>query len=254
MATRRRPTDARVYLESIDLGAAPEARPVLLDSRAITVIDPIPNVENRSFLGRVVNTLSRTGVRQFLEIGAGYPAWGNVHEITARYGDDFAVVYVDHDPDVVAAWDQELSDKRVTAVAADLRDPAGIMDAPDVRRVLDFERPIAIMLVGVLHLLADADDPAAVIRGFVAAAPRGSYLVMAHATDQGHARQAASIVEMLRDRGIVRTLRSPAEFTALFDGLELLEPGVVPAPEWRPVTPLRNRPSGWILGGVARVP
>lgn len=246
-------SDARLYLETIQHGAAPDAREILLDMRKVVLNDGVPAVENRAFLGRVVNMLSRAGVRQFLELGSGYPAWGNVHSTTARFGDDWAVVYVDHNPDVVAAWKAETDDPRVLPLLADITDPETVLGSPEVRTVLDFARPVAVLLAGVLHLVPDTAAPADLVASYTADLAPGSHLALTHITGDDQPDQTEAVKAVVARHGIDVRFRTVEQIKAMFAGLDLLEPGVVRAPAWRPPAPSRVPPTGWVYGGVAQV-
>ncbi|MFI9650330.1 SAM-dependent methyltransferase [Streptomyces sp. NPDC052040] len=218
--------------------AAPEARPGL---RA-----------NRAFLQRAVRHVVHGGVRQILDIGTGLPTSPNVHEIAHEAAPDVRVVYVDNDPIVKAHADALLSrDGATSIVLADLREPDAILDHPDVRRVIDFGQPVALLLVAVLHFLTDAEQPGRTVAALRDALPTGSFLVLSHATDDFADRSAAKLV--YRKASATLNLRSRSEIERFFDGFDLIEPGLAQVPFWRPDTPV---PSGsaeiGFYGGVAR--
>ncbi|MDQ1250657.1 MAG: hypothetical protein QG597_5036, partial [Actinomycetota bacterium] len=147
---------------------------------------------NRAFLARAVTFLAARGVDQFLDIGAGLPAAGNVHEVAQRVNPAVRVVYVDNDPVVLCHAQAILAtDDRTIAVGGDLRDPGEILTCPQVRAHLDFTRPIAVLLVAVLHFVPDDEDPRGILASLHDALPRGSYLVLSHATNQFQGRHAA---------------------------------------------------------------
>jgi SAM-dependent methyltransferase len=216
---------------------------------------------SRAFLARAVRYLAGCGVRQFLDVGAGLPAAGAVHEVARRQVPDARVVYVDNDPIVLTHARALLADETTIAVPGDARDPAAILADPAVRAHLDFEKPVAVLLVSVLHFLdGPGDDPARVVGGFRDALVPGSFVVISHVADLPDAPHSAEREQATRDAARLYqelagpfTLRSPTEIAALFAGLELVEPGLVGVHEWRP---RRGRPGPPVpvLGGIGRVP
>jgi len=191
--------------------------------------------EQRAVLGRVVRYLvGEAGVRQLMDIGSGLPTAENVHEIAHRADPGTRVVYVDNDPVVLAHARALLADRpETTVVDGDLRDPAGIMADPDVRRHLDFGAPVGLLLCGILHHLLDAEEPAKVMDVLCQALPSGSYVFIHHLLDAGD--PAIADVQAALRRGLGRgQFRTRDEILALFAGLELVEPGLVLVPEWRP--------------------
>lgn len=220
------------------VAAAPEAR---IGVRA-----------NRAFLQRAVRSVVSSGVRQILDIGTGLPTSPNVHETAQEVSSDVRVAYVDNDPIVKAHADALLGqDGGTSVVLSDLRDPRAIMDHPDVRRVIDFDEPVALILVAVLHFLTDAEKPGQVVATLRDALPAGSFLVLSHATGDFADRSAARAV--YNKATATLNLRSRAEVERFFDGFELLDPGLAQVPFWRPDTepPARSGEIGF-YGGVAR--
>ena len=217
--------------------------------------------ENRAFLGRAVEYLAgEAGVRQFLDIGTGLPTANNVHEVAQRIAPDSRVVYADNDPMVLAharALLTSAPEGRTAYIHADLRDPGQILADPQVREVLDFSQPVALVLVAVLHFLPDADKPAEVVTALLDALPSGSYLVASH-TALDHAPVPVAAMERAAQAGGIRTQqRDSGDFARLaFPGLELVPPGVVLVSEWRPddsaVLPDPDEIN--VYGGVARKP
>ena len=205
------------------------------------VIAAVPDIRagvraQRAFLGRAVRYLvTEAGIRQFLDIGTGLPAADNTHEVAQRAAPECRVVYVDNDPTVLAHARALLVGCPEGATAyldADLRDTGAILR--DAARILDFGKPVAVMLLGVLHCVPDGDDPAGIVSRLMAAVAPGSFLVIAHPASDVNARQMG---EATRDynqeaRDPV-TMRSHAEVCRFFDGLDLLEPGVVQLHRWR---------------------
>jgi len=191
---------------------------------------------NRAFLRRVVRFLVARGVAQFLDVGAGIPTVGNTHEVAGAADPAARVVYVDIDPVAVAHARAILGDHPyATAIAADAREPAALLAHPAVRGLLDFERPVAVLLLAFLHLLPDDDEARRVVAAFVAALPPGGYLAIAHATVEGASpAQIAQIERLYAGTTTPATFRPRAAIAAFFAGLELVEPGLVPAPLWHP--------------------
>jgi hypothetical protein len=217
--------------------------------------------ENRAFLGRAVRFLAaEAGIRQFLDIGSGLPTTDNVHEVAQAVAPSARVVYADSDPLVLAHARTLLTSSpagRTAYIQADLRDPQSILSAPAVREVLDFSRPIALMLVAVLHFVPDEFNPAQVLATLIEALPSGSYLVASHITGEHDPIGPASGARAYRAAGLPAQLRDAGQFARLaFSGLDLVPPGVVLVSEWRPEDD-RARPTAaevsW-YGGVARVP
>jgi SAM-dependent methyltransferase len=214
---------------------------------------------NRAFLTRVITYLARAGISQFLDVGSGLPAAGNVHEIAQGINPDARVIYVDHDPIVLVHARALLAcDERTIAVAGDARDPASILGNPDVRSHLDFGRPVAVLFIAVLHFLPD-DDPARVVAAFRDALAPGSHIAISHVAElpddgTGPARAAATreAVGVYEELAAPFVLRTPEQVTGLFAGLQLVGPGVVPVQLWQPARG-RPGPAVPVLGGVGHV-
>jgi hypothetical protein len=210
---------------------------------------------NRVFLSRAVRYLvADAGLRQFLDLGSGLPAADNVHEVAQAIAPQSRVVYVDNDPIVHAHARALLASGPAGATAylhADLRDPESILK--QAAKTLDFGQPVAVLLLGILHFIPDSDDPAGIITRLADALSSGSYLVISQlASDIDPAMTAGirAMKEQGRDLGFV--LRDKAQVTAFFDGLELIDPGVVPIARWRPRTDEEARAPGTLWGAVAR--
>jgi SAM-dependent methyltransferase len=217
-----------------------------------------PARENRAFLRRAVRFLvAEAGIRQILDIGSGLPTEGNVHEIAQAVDPSVRVVYVDHDPVVLAHGRALLGGSPTTAVVtADVRDPAGLLAEPQVRRLLDPDRPFAILLTGVLHHLPDDDDPVAIVDHLTAALPAGGYLVVSAFLGGDHPRWQ-ELEEAFRRNGIsAARFRTWAEQRRFFAGLELVEPGLVYVDDWRPdaETPVDSPVRTLHVAGVGRKP
>lgn len=194
---------------------------------------------NRAFLRRAVRFLVDAGVTQFLDIGCGIPTVGNVHDIARRADPSARVVYVDIDPVAVSHTRVLLAgDPRIAVVQADARDPRQILEEPEARQVLDLDRPVAVLLVGVLSYLPDEDDPAGVVARLRDAICPGSHIVVVGATDESQPAEAIEAQKLLGRTGTPLHLRSRPELLAQFAGLTLVEPGLVHPPLWRPDSPL----------------
>lgn len=233
----------------------------LVDRKAAEEVkDALPTVlaavrENRQFTRRAVRYLLSIGIRQFLDLGCGMPGRGNVHDLAHAVDPAATVVYVDNDPVVVSHRQALLSSSDVAAaLPADIRDPGGVLADPAVSKLIDPGRPVGIVVTSVLHYIEDADDPAGIMRAFAAPMAAGSHLVLSHYHPDGvSAEDRALTAHFAGSLGFTMIERRPAEIEALFGGLVLVEPGLVPPPRWRPDRPLRE-PSGWQLAGVARKP
>lgn len=194
---------------------------------------------NRAFLRRAVRYCLQQGVRQFLDLGSGIPTAGNVHEVAHDEAPDARVVYVDNDPIAVAYSAKLLRDNpNATVVEADLRDPEAVLHTPEANRLLDWEQPVAVMMVAVLHFIQDSDQPAAIIAGYRDAVAPGSFLVVSHASQEGQPERADAHQDLYRQRTTTpMTMRTRAQVTELFGGFDLVVPGIVYLPLWRPTAP-----------------
>lgn len=191
---------------------------------------------NRAFLRRAVRFLVEQGIDQFLDIGSGIPTAGNVHEVAHRENPAVRVVYVDIDPIAVHHSLAVLKDIPVaTAIRADARQPGRILNHPEVRRLLDFNRPVGVLLVTLLHFITDDNEAREVAEAFREAMPAGSYMVIGHAAFEGTPRESMEQIERVY-AGMTNPARarSRAQVATFFEGLELVPPGPVYAPLWRP--------------------
>ena len=210
---------------------------------------------NRAFLARAVRFLAaETGIRQFLDIGTGIPAANNTHEVAQSVAPSCRVVYVDYDPVVLLHAQALLTSSpqgAVDYIDADLRDPQAIL--AQAARILDFSQPVAVMLIAIMHLIVDADDPYRLVSELMAAVPAGSYLALSQVASDIEAEQMAEAAKrynrMARE---TQRHRSHAEVERFFDGLELQEPGVVAVPRWRPGSDIEAKARSAMWGGVAR--
>ncbi|QGK69222.1 hypothetical protein GIY23_06460 [Allosaccharopolyspora coralli] len=189
---------------------------------------------NRSFLSRAGTYLCEQGIDQFLDLGSGIPTVGNVHEIAHRQNPQARVAYVDHEPVAVAHAHSLLEGNVRTSIThADLRDVNGVLTAPGVADLLDFTRPVGLLAVGVLHFVADADDPIGILASYRAACHPGSYLVCSHgASVTLTGVEATTGTRLYRNTTTPITLRSHDEVTALLDGWPLVDPGLVATNHW----------------------
>jgi hypothetical protein len=212
----------------------------------------------RGFLVRVVGYLAaEAGVRQFLDIGTGLPTANNTHEVAQATAPGSRIVYVDNDPVIIAharALLTSTPDGATDYVHADLRDPDTILR--EAARTLDFTRPIALMLLGIVEHILDTDEAYAIVHQLLAALPSGSYLVLCDPTTEVHREVMLEAIRRWNDSATpLVTARSREELIRFFDGLELLEPGVVSASLWRPEAGELGTPvEVFNFGGVGRKP
>lgn len=213
---------------------------------------------NRGFLQRVVRRLAAGhGISQFLDIGAGLPTRSNTHQVAQRIMPRARVVYVDNDPMVLVHARALLTSAPQGATAyidADVNDPDAII--AEARRTLDFTQPVAITMLGVLNFIVDDDEAQAVLRRLVHAVPPGSYLVISHPTSELTDEAATRALDLWNSSGAApMCLRTAAQLTRFFDGLELLDPGVVSCVRWRPDVSEEAAVVKDVMhfGGVARI-
>jgi S-adenosyl methyltransferase len=195
--------------------------------------------DNRAFLARAVRYLTSVGVHQFLDIGSGIPTEGNVHEIAQATVPDTRVVYVDIDPDAVSeSLDLLEGNQWATAIRANVREPRTILDHPQVRNLLDFDQPIAVLLVAVLHFVEDTDEVGDIVATLRSALAPGSHLVVAHATIEElivDERLWAKTQKEYRQQTTTPLVpRNKNDVARFFEGFEILEPGLVWLNTWRP--------------------
>ncbi|MEU7877680.1 SAM-dependent methyltransferase [Microbispora bryophytorum] len=192
---------------------------------------------NRAFLVRVIRELTDAGVRQFLDIGTGLPTQQNVHQVATTFGPRSRTVYVDNDPTVLVHARAILADTPDTVVVeGDLQRPGEILADERVRAHLDFDRPVAILALAVLHFFTDDAEVSRIISDLRDGLPSGGYLAISHTyvrrSDQNNVEQAQSVYGKTSAGGFVH--RGPGELAAMLNGMEILEPGVVPVELWRP--------------------
>ncbi|NLU69467.1 SAM-dependent methyltransferase [Streptomyces sp. HNM0574] len=221
---------------------------------------PVHMRANRAFMHRAGRYLAREkGIRQFLDIGTGLPTSPNLHEVVQETAPDSRVVYVDNDP-IVLNYARALLDStpegRTAYVHADMRDPEAILDSPDFRRTLDPDEPVALTVIGILHFIHPSDDDHGLIQRLLDPLPPGSYLAATIGTADFAPEEVGRVAERYAAEGMPMVLRTHAEATAFFDGLELVDPGVVQVHKWRPGPddePVRDADIA-MYGALARKP
>lgn len=209
--------------------------------QVLAMLPDVPRVArtNRAFLRRCVRYLMRAGVRQFLDIGSGIPTEGNVHEIAEGLATDTRVIYVDIDPVAVAESLEILDDNpRVTAIRGDLRQPGAVIDHPTVRQLLDLQKPVALLMGSVLPFIPDDAQAYGTVSHLVAALAPGSHLAISHGATEtfvptGQRMTNASDVYQQRTATPAKP-RTREQIAQFFDGLDMVDPGIAWAPEWRP--------------------
>ncbi|WP_113703308.1 SAM-dependent methyltransferase [Nonomuraea lactucae] len=213
---------------------------------------------NRAFIGRVVDFLVReAGIRQIIDLGAGLPTIENTHEVAQFADPSTRVVYVDIDPMVEPHARAILGDNPgATAITEDARDVAAVLSNPELNRLIDFSRPVGLLMVGLLHLISDRDDPHGLVRHYMAALAPGSHLAATNFYASPNP-QAKALETMLQATMGTGHFRSYEAVTRYFDGLRLVDPGVVHFPQWRPDERLPGPLATWeelLLGGVGSKP
>jgi hypothetical protein len=213
---------------------------------------------NRAFLVNAVRFLAESGVRQFVDIGSGIPTVDNVHSIARRVHPEARVAYVDIDPVAVAESLEILDgDDLAVAVFGDVQQPQDIVDHAEVRRLLDFDRPIGVIMAAVLHFVPEHRVAEDAVTRLIASVPAGSHFVMSHSATESFERDATTEDVYQRRTSTPGTVRTRAEVELLFAGLELLDPGVVWVHEWRPgavVERVESPVPGGFWAGVGRKP
>jgi S-adenosyl methyltransferase len=248
------PTAARIYdylLGGQDNFAADRAA-----VQQLTEVSPeIAQVAraNRAFLGRTVRFLAaEAGIGQFLDLGAGLPTNGNVHQVAQAVAPGSRVVYVDNDPSVLAHSQALTSGDHTAVIAADLRDPATILAHPDTRRLIDLTQPVAILFVAVLHFVPDPGAQQSVA-AFTSVAAPGSYLVLSHGCSDPNPVAAAVGAARYEAGAYTAVPRPRTGILDFFAGFDLVDPGLVPVHQWRPSPDDPPDPGKvWLLGGVGR--
>jgi SAM-dependent methyltransferase len=210
--------------------------------KAMEFMPGLPKImqANRAFMRRAVRYAVGEGITQFLDIGSGIPTFGNVHEVAQAASPGAHVMYVDHDPVAVAHSQAVLhGNEHADVLAADLRKPRDILQNPQVRRLIDLNRPVALLLVAILHFVEDADDPYSAVAELRDALAPGSLLVLTHASYEGiplPPERAEGAVDVYRKTRNPLIMRSREDIARFFEGYDMVEPGLVPMPDWRPDT------------------
>jgi hypothetical protein len=231
-----RPSAARVYDYYLG-GSHNFAVDRQLAKQAMQLMPVLPSImeANRAFLRRAVRFMVEQGVRQFLDLGSGIPTVGHAHEVAQRADPAARVAYVDIDPVAVAHSRSLLADNdQVVVVQADLRDPEQILGHAPLRELLDLREPVGVLMVAVLHFVADEADPSGIIASYRDAVVPGSYLAISHGTHEADPSVSERMKALYARSAQPLTSRSRQQVQALFAGFELVEPGVVHLPQWRP--------------------
>jgi hypothetical protein len=252
-----RPSIARIYDYllygkdnfAVDRAAAEHLMQSRLEPRRLSLA-------NRGFLLRAVRFLAEQGISQYLDLGSGLPTSPSVHEVAREIIPDARVVYVDHDPIVVAHNDALLATRDgVITIRADVRDPDAVLAEEALAKCIDFDEPVAVLLLGVLHFISLDEDAQGIIARFRQRMAPGSYLAVSLGTSDGaDPEMLAEATQTYAAARMPFTLRSRAQIMDLFDGFSLIEPGLVSLPEWRPDSNTDRTPlKGPTLGGVAEL-
>jgi hypothetical protein len=246
-----KPNAARVYDYilggasnfEVDREFAKRLQVVLPDAQALAQ-------ENRGFLRRAVAFLTGQGIRQFIDLGSGIPTVGSTHEVAQRIDPDARVVYVDNESVAVAHSELILQDNENAGILrADIRDVHGVLTDDMTRRLIDFDQPVAVLMFAVLHFLSDEQDPYRLVAAYRDATPRGSCLAVSHVTSDGRP-EMNDVLGAYQKTSSPVSERSKAEVTRLFDGYDLVAPGVVFTREWQPEIELEYSRSSPLYGGV----
>ena len=210
---------------------------------------------NRAFLRRAVKYMAGQGIRNFLDLGSGIPTAGNVHEVAQDVDPGCRVVYVDYDEVAVAHSRLMLEgNDNATVVAADFCQPEVVLGAPEVREMLASGQPVGLLLVAVFHFVADERQPREIVARYLDALPAGSLVALSHLTADRRPEAMAGVVEAMKNSRDPMYFRSYDEVAALFDGLEMVEPGLVAAPMWHADDGIRDIEPDDVYVGMGRVP
>ncbi|WP_141923854.1 SAM-dependent methyltransferase [Haloactinospora alba] len=254
------PTAARVYDVMLN-GKDNYAVDRQVAQASLDVMPELKDIalHNRAMLDRVVRYLAREeGITQFLDLGSGLPTVRNTHEVAQEANPEARVVYVDDDPLVLVHGHALLEDNPNTrVVTADIREPREVLDHPDVRSLIDLEQPVCVMLCGILHHILDEEDPGGIVDTLRAAVPSGSFFFITNFTRLGDAPESQELERVLLEQLGSGRVRTQEELERFFDGLEILLPGLVPLPLWRPDGIVRDSTSvaaRFMTGGVGRKP
>ena len=232
------------------------------------VIDVFPDIipttrANRRFMHRAVRHLAEQGIRQIIDVGTGIPTSPNTHEIAHSVSPDVRVAYIDNDPIVATHAGAHLlgAGSNTGFFLADLRDPVNVFQHPTISELIDFDQPVGLLLVAVMHFVTDKEDPAGLVAAYRDALPSGSHLVLSHATSDFHVHDVGvdEAMDVYRDTRATATVttRTHDEVLGFFDGMEMVEPGLVQLPLWHPDEPVPEpdvlRRIG-VYGGIGRKP
>lgn len=207
--------------------------------KAMEFMPGLPKImqANRAFMRRAVRFAADEGITQFLDIGSGIPTFGNVHEVAQAAAPGARVVYVDHDPVAVAHSQAVLAGNAdADVIAADLRKPQEILSSPQLESLIDLNRPVALLLVAILHFVEDVDDPYGAVAELREVLAPGSLLILTHASYEGiplPAERAEGAVDVYKDIRNPLIMRSREKIARFFEGYDMVEPGLVPMPHWR---------------------
>ncbi|MER7548266.1 SAM-dependent methyltransferase [Spirillospora sp. NPDC127506] len=212
--------------------------------------------ENRRFLQRVVHYLAEAGIDQFIDLGTGLPTQGNVHEVAQEVIPEAHVVYVDNDPIVLAHGRALLATNATTTViTADAREPDTILDHPDLKALIDFSRPVAVLSIALFHFITDEHDPAGIVAAFRKRMAPGSYLALSHLTTDGTpAEELARVEEVYRRATSPIVFRPPERIAEYFAGFDMVEPGLTRPWKWRPGYGPAGPQTDSLYAGLGRLP
>ncbi|MGH3275744.1 MAG: SAM-dependent methyltransferase [Streptosporangiaceae bacterium] len=237
-------TDADRDAARLVLGAAPDV--------------PLAALENREFLKHAVRFLAaESGISQFIDIGPGLPTRGNVHQLVREHNPRARVAYIDNDPVVIARGGPHLDGLAdVVLISGDLRDPDGILGNPELRRIIDFSRPVALSMTLLLHFVRDEEDPYGCVGRLCAAICAGSYLVISHVTCENRDEAALGQITGAYDQATAPiVMRTKDEVERFFAGFEIVEPGIVFLSQWRPsIEYYAGGGTRWVYAGTGRKP
>ena len=233
---------------AVDRAAAERILEAAPDSRLLAQLQ-------RKFLVRVVRLMAESGIRQFIDLGTGIPTSPSVHEAARSVDPSACAVYVDYDP-MVVVHNRALLETAdgVVAIEGDLRRPDEILADPALRALIEFDEPVAVLMLAVLHNVSDADDPAGIVAKFRDQMATGSYLAISQFAADSHPKALAQLESVYANTPVPKTVRSREEILRLFDGFELLPPGLADMDQWRPDADTRPLPATElkIPGGVGR--
>ncbi|MGW0826089.1 SAM-dependent methyltransferase [Streptomyces sp. NPDC002845] len=228
-----------------------------LAKQVLTVLPAnVMSRQNRDYLHRLVNFLTGEGITQFLDLGSGIPALGNVHEVAQQADPACRVVYVDIESAAVAHGKQLLQGNENTAIIeADVRQPEAVLNHQETRRLIDFSQPLALLMLGVTQFLNDQDDPWALATRYREALASGSYLALSSFTWDNDPETMQKTIAMFKDSGRTPIVpRTREEVLRLFGNFDLIEPGLVYVPSWRPDGSQQQAKRSNLYAGVARKP